>query len=64
MTDDVRKGQAPGHLPRTEFSVRFHNSFRDTAFEAESAALGRLEEIAWQAYSDGRKAPRTRKAGR
>jgi len=63
MTDDVRKGQAPGHLPRTEFSVRFHNSFRDPAFEAESAALGRLEEIAWQAYSDGRKAPRTRKAG-
>ena len=63
MTDDVRKGQAPGDLPRTEFRVRFHNSFRDPAFAAESDALGRLEEIAWQAYSDGRKAPRTRKAG-
>ena len=40
MTDDVRKGQAPGHLPRNEFSVRFHNGFRDPAFDAESAALG------------------------
>ena len=63
MTDDVRKGQAPDHLPRAEFSIRFHNAFRDPAFAAEAAALGRLEEIAWQAYSDGRKAPRTRKAG-
>jgi hypothetical protein len=63
MPDDVRKGQAPSHLARSEFSVRFHNAFRDPAFEAESDALGRLEEIAWQAYSDGRKAPRTRKAG-
>ena len=60
---DVRKGQAPAHLPRTEFSVRFRNSFRDPAFDAEADALGRLEEIAWQAYSEGRKAPRTRKAG-
>src|SRR5690349_14591742 len=63
MSDDVRKGQAPEHLARAEFSVRFHNAFRDPAFEAEAAALGRLEEIAWQAYSEGRKAPRTRKAG-
>jgi hypothetical protein len=63
MTDDVRKGQAPDHLPRAEFGVRFHNAFRDPAFEAESEALGRLEEIAWKAYSEGRKAPRTRKAG-
>jgi multimeric flavodoxin WrbA len=60
---DVRKGQAPAHLPRTEFSVRFRNSFRDPAFDAEADALGRLEEIAWHAYSEGRKAPRTRKAG-
>ena len=60
---DVRKGQAPGQLPRGEFTIRFHNSFRDPAFRAEDAALGKLEEIAWQAYSEGRKAPVTRKAG-
>ena len=38
MTDDVRKGQAPGHLPRTEFGVRFRNSFVDPAFDAEDDA--------------------------
>ena len=60
---DVRKGQAPDHLARSEFRIRFHNSYRDPAFAAESAALDRLEAIAWQAYSEGRKAPLTRKAG-
>ena len=60
---DVRKGQTPGPLPRSEFSVRFRGSYADPAFRAEDAALVRLEEIAWQAYSEGRKAPITRKAG-
>ena len=60
---DVRKGQAPDHLARSEFRIRFHNAYRDPAFAAESAALDRLEAIAWQAYSEGRKAPLTRKAG-
>ena len=54
---DVRKGQAPGHLDRTEFSTRFRNGFRDPAFRAEDEALARLEAIAWDAYQDGRKAP-------
>ena len=60
---DVRKGQARGHLARGEFSIRFRRQFFDPAFEQEAEAVGRLEEIAWQAYSEGRKAPRTRKAG-
>ena len=60
---DVRKGQAPAHLSRAEFGIRFRQSFFDPAFDREADAIGRLEEIAWQAYSDGRKAPRTRKAG-
>ena len=60
---DVRKGQAPGHLDRDEFSIRFRNRFRDPAFRSEDEALARLESIAWDAYQDGRKAPRTRKAG-
>src|SRR5689334_12662311 len=60
---DVRKGQAPGHLARDEFVVRFLGSFQDPAFEAEKPALDRLAAIAWEAYSEGRKAPRTRKAG-
>jgi hypothetical protein len=60
---DVRKGQAPAKLQRAEFSVRFRNSFRDPALATEEAAIERLEEIAWQGYSEGRKEPHTRKAG-
>jgi multimeric flavodoxin WrbA len=60
---NVRKGQAPGHLDRDAFGERFRNSYADPAFQVEREAIARLEEIAWQAYSEGRKAPVTRKAG-
>jgi multimeric flavodoxin WrbA len=60
---DVRKGQAPPTLQRDEFHRRFMQAYFDPAFEAEAEALARLEEIAWQAYNEGRKAPRTHKAG-
>lgn len=61
--NDVRKGQAPEPHPRDVFRERFLAQFRDPAFEAEGDALGRLEAIAWDAFIEGRKAPRTRKAG-
>ena len=38
-------------------------SFYDPAFQAETEAISRLEVIAWEAYQEGRKAPRTQKAG-
>jgi len=60
----VRKGQAPPKLARVEFRNRFEQSFRDPAFAKESDALSRIEAIAWVAYSDSRKAPITRKAGK
>lgn len=60
---DIRKGQAPAKLERSEFSVRFRASFHDPAFRAEDQSIARLEEIAWQAYAEGRKAPFTQKAG-
>jgi len=60
---DIRKGQAPGQISRAEFSERYQAAFRDPAFAAEKEALGRIEQIAWLAYQDGRKAPVTRKAG-
>ncbi|MBC7500255.1 MAG: flavodoxin family protein [Herminiimonas sp.] len=60
---EIRKGQAPAHLARPEFSVRFRQSFVDPAFRNEDESIARLEEIAWQAYVDGRKAPITQKAG-
>lgn len=63
MAMDVRTGQVAGKLDRGTFSQRFRAGFFDPAFRAEDAAIDRLEEIAWQAYNDGRKAPVTRKAG-
>jgi len=59
-----RKGQAP-HWPmeRAEFRRRFERNFFDPAFEKEKDAIARLEAIAWEAYADDRKAPRTEKAG-
>src|SRR5947209_18258348 len=58
-----RKGQAPPMLGREEFGKRFRLSFYDPSFQAEEAAIGRLEEIAWKNYKDDHKAPRTTKAG-
>ncbi len=59
----IRKGQAPGRLDRAQFGTRFRASFADPAFRGEDPSIARLEEIAWQAYADGRKSPVTRKAG-
>ena len=60
---EIRKGQAPAQLTRTEFHDRFMQSFVDPAFETEKTALSRIEDLAWNAYKEGRKAPVTRKAG-
>ena len=59
----IRKGQAPAPLLRAEFGMRFRGSFADPAFRAEDPSIARLEEIAWLAYTEGRKAPVTQKAG-
>ncbi|MDB5801074.1 MAG: NADPH-dependent reductase [Rhodocyclales bacterium] len=60
---EPRKGQAPAVLGRDEFRVEFHRSFTDPSFAAVKEALGKVEEVAWQNYVDGRKAPITQKAG-
>jgi multimeric flavodoxin WrbA len=60
---EIRKGQAPASLGRDEFSARFRAAFKDPAFDTEDQSIARLEKIAWQAYSEGRKAPFTEKAG-
>src|SRR5450631_2934182 len=59
----VRKGQVASFMAREEFQRRFNASFFEPAFEAEQAALSRIEAIAWTAYKEGRKAPKTRPAG-
>ncbi|MDP3824800.1 MAG: NAD(P)H-dependent oxidoreductase [Burkholderiales bacterium] len=60
---EIRKGQAPEQLERPAFSLRFRASFMDPEFRNEDAALARLEQIAWHAYTEGRKAPLTQAAG-
>src|SRR5438132_14290066 len=59
----VRKGQVAPFISREAFRQRFQQSFYDPAFDAERAALDRIENIAWDAYKAARKAPRTVKAG-
>ena len=60
----IRKGQAPGPLTRAEFHERFNVRFYDPAYAPEREAIDRLEDIAWAAVQEGRKAPITRPAGR
>lgn len=63
IASDVRKGQSPGQLDRATFGARYRARFADPAFAAEADAIERLEAIAWDAYREGRKAPRTVVAG-
>src|SRR4030065_2188195 len=60
---EIRKGQAPAPLTRAEFSTLVRAAFIGPAFRAEDASIARLEEIAWQAYTEYRKSPFTQKAG-
>src|SRR5437763_88497 len=64
MKPEVRKGQWTGLHTREEFRERFRARFFDPAFRGEDEAIDRLEAIAWEGYTKGRKAPVTRKAGR
>lgn len=58
-----RTGQAPAPLGRDEFHLRFRQAFFDPAYEALGPQLDAIEQVAWDAYHEGRKAPRTVKAG-
>jgi hypothetical protein len=58
---EIRKGQAPPRLQRDEFGARFRAAFFDPAFRREDESIARIEDIAWDAYTDGRKAPITEK---
>ena len=59
----VRKGQAPAKLGRDEFHLHFRRAYYDPAYDKVADALDAIEEVAWDAYTKGRKAPRTVKAG-
>lgn len=56
FSQGVRKGQAPAKLSREEFRLRYLRAYVDPAFDAERAAIDRLEATAYAAYAEGRKA--------
>ncbi|KAB8041650.1 flavodoxin family protein [Janthinobacterium aquaticum] len=58
-----RLGQAPAKLDRNEFHLQFVRSFADPNFDTVRDALEQVEAVAWQNYTDSRKAPVTQKAG-
>jgi multimeric flavodoxin WrbA len=50
-------------LTREVFAERFRARFYDPEFDNGRADIDRLLDIAWSAYADDHKSPRTRKAG-
>lgn len=60
---EPRKGTPDPTLSEDEFRRRFLSQFQDPVFDPLSGELSRIAAAAWNAYSDYRKSPRTRKAG-
>ena len=50
-------------LTEDQFKARFRAQFQDPAYDAVAPEIARIAAIAWQAYSQSRKSPWTRKAG-
>jgi multimeric flavodoxin WrbA len=64
MTEpDVRKGMPTVKLDRAEFERRYRSRFIDRAFKPLEKEIDAIIAAAWDAYSHGRKAALTRKAG-
>src|SRR5437764_11137757 len=63
IVPDVRKGMPAVKLDRSEFEKRYRARFIDPAFQPLQKELDAIIGAAWEAYSDSRKSPLTRKAG-
>jgi NADPH-dependent FMN reductase len=59
----VRTGQGSTKLTREEFERRWRERFYDPMFDPVGGELDRAADVAWRAYDEYRKSPRTRKAG-
>lgn len=59
----ARKSGEDWKIEKEEFKKRFMNRFHDPAFDVHRAKIDELFEISWDGYINGRKAPRTTKAG-
>lgn len=60
---EVRKGQGSVQLDEQEFRRRLRERFYDPEFDKASHAIDEITRIAWHAYNESRKSPRTRAAG-
>ena len=60
---DIRKGMPPVKLARDEFEKRYRSRFIDPVFRPLERELNAIVGAAWDAYSNSRKSPVTRKAG-
>jgi multimeric flavodoxin WrbA len=63
MAVEIRKGQGDVKLTREEFERRIRARFDDPAFSAVERQLADVIGVAWTAYDEYHKSPRTRKAG-
>ena len=63
MAPEPRKGMPSPQLDEPEFRARYLEQFADPAFDAARGEIDRIAAIAWDGYSNHRKAPVTRKAG-
>ncbi|WP_457092135.1 flavodoxin family protein [Microvirga sp. P5_D2] len=59
----ARTGTPDPTLDEAEFRRRYLQQFQDPAFDPMSGELQRIADAAWDAYSNHRKSPHTRKAG-
>jgi multimeric flavodoxin WrbA len=60
---EPRKGMPSPRLSEADFKRRYRNQFADPGFDSLEQELDRVTAAAWDAYSNSRKSPRTRKAG-
>ena len=60
---EPRKGSPDPTLDEEEFKRRFLAQYLDPAFDALRGELDRIADVAWDGYTNSRKAPITRKAG-
>jgi hypothetical protein len=60
---EPREGTPSPRLSEQQFLDRFLGQFPDPAFDPLRDDLARIAAVAWDAYANGRKSPRTRKAG-
>ncbi len=60
---EPRKGQPSVQLDRQEFERRLRERYHDPAFRGREADIGRIVDVAWEAYEDYRKSPVRRPAG-